>query len=244
MENRVTSLVGPRGCRIAAVLTLCTALAACGLHHRKGRYAGEVLAADPASHHPILVEQDEDALSLHVARGRSGLTQRQETDLRYFLRRYRASHENQLFVRAPSGGPNEVAVMDALDDVRRAFEQAGVLRREVDFDAYASDGGANAAIRIGFTRHRAVAPECGDWSENLGRDAENAPYPNLGCASQRNLAAMVADPGDLVRPRTMTARSSERRDVVWDKYVKGEVTAAEKAEAEKAQVSEVQGGGG
>ena len=30
---------------------------------------------------------------------------------------------------------------------------------------------------------------------------ENRPYWNLGCANQRNLAAMVANPADLVQPR-------------------------------------------
>ena len=48
------------------------------------------------------------------------------------------------------------------------------------------------------------------------------PWPNMGCATQRNLAAAVADPSDLVEPRGETPRPGERRDVVWGKYVKGE----------------------
>lgn len=54
----------------------------------------------------------------------------------------------------------------------------------------------------------------------------NVPYPNLGCANQRNLAVMVANPADLLGPRTETARSSERRDQVWGKYVKGAATGS------------------
>ena len=71
-------------------------------------------------------------------------------------------------------------------------------------------------------------------------DPQNLPYPNLGCATQSNLAAVVANPRDLLEPRASTPRSSERRDVVWDKYIKGEPTGAEKAEEEKTTVSEVE----
>jgi pilus assembly protein CpaD len=54
----------------------------------------------------------------------------------------------------------------------------------------------------------------------------NLPYPNFGCATQRNFGAQVANPADLLGPRSETARSSERRDQVWSKYVKGAATGA------------------
>ena len=48
--------------------------------------------------------------------------------------------------------------------------------------------------------------KCGEWPADIasGSSAEgwqNRPYYNLGCATQSNLAAQVADPVDLVRPR-------------------------------------------
>ncbi|MEE9360752.1 MAG: CpaD family pilus assembly lipoprotein, partial [Hyphomicrobium sp.] len=42
----------------------------------------------------------------------------------------------------------------------------------------------------------------------------------------RNFGAQIANPADLLGPRSMTARSSERRDQVWSKYIRGEPTAA------------------
>ena len=52
----------------------------------------------------------------------------------------------------------------------------------------------------------AEAGPCGLWPDDLGpsydpKHFENKQYYNLGCATQRNLAAMVADPADLVQPR-------------------------------------------
>ena len=72
----------------------------------------------------------------------------------------------------------------------------------------------------------AQGPDCPDWSENLARDPQNMPFPNMGCATQKNFAAMVANPEDLLYPRAQTPRPGERRDVVWGKYVKGESTGS------------------
>ena len=72
-----------------------------------------------------------------------------------------------------------------------------------------------------------------DWSTNLAYEPMNLPYPNLGCAQQRNLGVMIANPADLLGPRSETARSGERRDRVWGKYVKGESTGASKSEDER-----------
>ena len=92
-------------------------------------------------------------------------------------------------------------------------------------------------MRIAFIRYVAHAPECGNWSTNLAREPQNLPYPNFGCATQRNFANQVANPADLVEPRTETDRTSERRDVTWDKYTKGAATGAERGPDEKTNAS-------
>ena len=79
--------------------------------------------------------------------------------------------------------------------------------------------GGGAALRQLAIQPRARARERG--------------LPELGCATQRNFAAQLANPGDLVQPRSETARASERRDTVWTKYVKGDTTISKKAADEK-----------
>ena len=68
---------------------------------------------------------------------------------------------------------------------------------------------ALASIKINYPKLVAEAGPCGLWPDDLGpgHDAaytENRPYWNLGCATQRNLAAMVDNPADLVQPRGET----------------------------------------
>lgn len=60
---------------------------------------------------------------------------------------------------------------------------------------------APGAIRVVISRMAATVPGCPDWSRpatpNFGGDTMS----NYGCATNLNLAAMVADPQDLVRGR-------------------------------------------
>ncbi|RME98610.1 MAG: pilus assembly protein CpaD, partial [Alphaproteobacteria bacterium] len=185
------------------------------------------LVADPTQRHPIVVDQKEVVLDIAVPRGSYGLTHNQKADLRAFAQQFRSDDSGGvLVVRAPNGGPNEIAAMRAMDDVRRTIVAAGVPRGQAVYESYYGGGVPDAPIRVSFMRHVAVGPECGDWSDNLARDPKNMPYRNLGCATQKNLAAMVSNPRDLIEPRGYAPRSSERRDVIWDKYIKGETTTA------------------
>ncbi len=228
--------------RAAAALAMGATLAACTVQRDKGVKGW--LVADPTARHPILVGSTPMTLDLAVPRGSYGLTRNQTYELRAFLRRYREKNEGPLTVGAPSGGANEIAVMHAMGQLRREFTTLGISRRDVQFDAYSGGGAGSAPIKVSYNKFTAQGPECGDWSDNLARNPKNTPYRNLGCATQRNLAAMVANPRDLIEPRGMTPRDSQRRDVLIEKYVKGESTVAQKAEDESTKVSDVSGGGG
>ncbi len=200
-------------------------------------------SADHAQRHPIQVTRRPVEQDISVPVGSYGLTRSQADEVRAFVRRFKNDAEGPLVVRAPSGSPNELASLRALDDIRRVLRKEQIPPGAVVVEAYIGDDAPDAPVRLSFLRYVAEGPICGDWSRDLSRNRKNLPYPNFGCATQANLAAMVANPRDLVRPRGMTPRSGERRDVVWDKYIKGETTVAEKSEEESAKVSEVEGGG-
>jgi pilus assembly protein CpaD len=53
--------------------------------------------------------------------------------------------------------------------------------------------------RIIVTRSTAAVPGCSDWSKNTELALMNETSTNFGCAVNGNLAAMVANPEDLVR---------------------------------------------
>ena len=86
---------------------------------------------------------------------------------------------------------------------------------------------ALATIKLNYSKLVAEAGPCGQWPRDIGPSyesgfAENQPYWNLGCASQRNLASMVDNPADLVQPRGEIPPWAPRRNAVIDHWRKGE----------------------
>ena len=90
----------------------------------------------------------------------------------------------------------------------------------------------------------AEAGPCGQWPDDLGPSNdpshfENRPYWNLGCASQRNLAAMVANPADHIQPRAETPVYAAKRTFGAEKWRKGESPATNYPDSQKGAISEV-----
>jgi pilus assembly protein CpaD len=88
-------------------------------------------------------------------------------------------------------------------------------------------------VEVNYVAYQAHTPKsCGDWSDNLAFTAYNDTPKNFGCSVQKNIAAMVADPRDLLGPREMGEVDGARRATVMGKYEAGEITTANKRKAD------------
>jgi pilus assembly protein CpaD len=215
--------------RLMAACAIVSALAGCKTSEDPTRVAGWTLV-DAAQRHPILVSQEPTTLPVRVRPGASGLTPAQRAQMLEFAVHYRATDagDSRLVIAAPSGGANEVAAMYAVGEIRALLTDQGFGEAAISVEAYDAEGAHEPPIQVSYLRYVAQPPECGDWSTNLAYEPMNLPYPNFGCATQRNFGAQVANPADLLGPRSQTARSSERRDQTWQKYIKGEPTGTKR----------------
>jgi len=59
-------------------------------------------------------------------------------------------------------------------------------------------------VRVVITRSRAYVPNCPDWSTHLADYGTNTTSAGYGCAVNGNLAAMIADPEQLLHGATST----------------------------------------
>lgn len=220
---------------LAAIAVPALLLAACR-PERTAEVAGWSMT-DSAERHPIIVSQEPARLSLRVPRGSSGLSPQQHMQVMDFLARYRAidAGNSRLVISVPSGTSNEVSAMQAAAQLRSLIREAGFDDGAIAVEPLGGSAHSQPPVQLSYMRYVVQAPECGNWPNNLGETRTNLPYPNFGCSAQRNLAAQVANPADLIGPRTMTPRASERRDVTWDKYVRGESTVARKSGDEKTK---------
>lgn len=227
-------LPGPRKIVIASVLAL--SLSGCTPHGHSGTQVAAWNLVDPTQRHPIMVSQEPTDIKIKVAGGGYGLSPHQRAGLTEFIGRYQNvnASNSRLIISAPTGSRNEVASMRAVAEIRHIVQEMGFDRTSVSVESYHASGIDAPPIRVSYMRYVATAPQCGAWPTNLAQDESNLNYPNLGCATQKNLAAMISNPADLLGPRTMTGRPGERRDDTWDKYLKGESTVAKKDQDQKA----------
>ena len=235
MQSNLPTSAMPKKALIAACF-VALALGGCEhLSHSEGPQVAGWSLMDPSQNHPITISQQPQTMSLRIAPGSRGLSESQYNEVLRFANRARVSDagNSRLVVSAPSGGAHEVASMYAVHDIRQILSDHGFADSAVAVEAYDASRDRNAPVKISYLRYVAEGPNCGTWPTNLANQRNNAAYQNFGCANQHNLAAMIANPADLLGPRTETDRVSERRDVTWDKYTKGETTGAEKSQDEK-----------
>lgn len=224
---------------MAAAVGLGTALAGCA-----GGISG-VTMEQPASaafqdRYPIEVTRTSPTLRLNVSRRLNGLSDSQKAKVHRFLYQFKERGAGRLRVSRPHGGPNQLMAGAVVGQIKQIIDRAGVPREKIIMSVYrVRNRKVDAPVVLSFIRYHAKAAPCGDWSRDLAKTYANRPYPNLGCSTQSNLAAMVANPRDLLRPRKMTPADAIRRENALEQYRKGEVTASKKSDEEKSEVSSV-----
>lgn len=86
------------------------------------------------------------------------------------------------------------------DAVGRVVARYGLL---IDETAPVTQGDIPAgSVRVVVSRMTATVPGCPDWSRPSTATFDGSTISNYGCAINSNLAAMVADPRDLIDGRT------------------------------------------
>jgi pilus assembly protein CpaD len=175
---------------------------------------------------PIKVEPQVATLVVQVDEDGRGIAAGEEDGVRAFAEQWKSRGHGDLSITVPKGTANDVDARDAAADVAKILKSAGVDAGSIqvaDYKGAAND--ANAPLTLSFVADTAVAAECGqNWSENMAFTPRNQPWPDFGCSTQHNLAAMVEDPRDLEHPHATDKADALRRNTVLQKYRAGEPT--------------------
>jgi len=179
---------------------------------------------DGTRNHPIAVEPSYQSLKLSYAPAEEGLSPAEAGRLDAFVADYRLHGTGSIAVSAPAGLNATAAITFFADRINRL----GVGRDHILVSSHDAPNG-DLRVELNFVSYVAHADDCGDWSEDLAFTLANNTPKNFGCSVQHNIAAMVADPRDLVSPRPMDdGGDANRRATVIGHYEKGEVTQATK----------------
>lgn len=179
----------------------------------------------PTSRYSLQVEPGLERIALAVHE--TGLSTNQQAALADLVQRFAIEGAPALVVEAPAG--DDPVANQAAWNVKAGLVAAGAPANMIRVVSYAAPD-PRAPILAGFETVRAVVPQCGTQWGSLTRTGDNQSASNFGCAVTANLAAQIANPRDIVAPRTMTPADAQRRSVVFDHYAKGEQTAAAREE--------------
>ena len=91
---------------------------------------------------------------------------------------------------------------------------------------------------LSFQGYEIKVPECGVWIGEAGFNPTQLPHTNRGCAYQRNIGLMLADPGVLIKPNALSSIDAQYTDVILQRYRTGEPLASE--EEEEGTIADVE----
>ncbi|MGD0417982.1 MAG: CpaD family pilus assembly protein [Xanthobacteraceae bacterium] len=194
--------------------------------------------------HPITISEADHTLEVFVGTDRGEINAAQRAEVMAFAQTWKHEATGGVVVDLPVGTSNERAAAEAMRTIRSLLAAGGVPPNGVLVRGYHPPAINLATIRITYPRIAAQAGPCGLWPEDIGPSFnrnyfENQPVWNAGCATQRNLAAMVDNPADLVQPRAETPAYEMRRTTVVEKYRTGTATATQDQSSASAKISDL-----
>jgi pilus assembly protein CpaD len=213
------------GGSFVTALALSALLGGCGTDRIVSNAARD--PSDIRDRHPIVLADRSHTLDIFVGTNSGTLDPRQQEDLRAFVKEFREHGKGAMTAFVPVGSINPVGDARGIEMIRTALSGPKNYV-PLSVQTYAvEDPSLAAPIRLSFAELSAKVPHpCGQWPKDLSgsntrEGIENEQYWNFGCASQQNLATLVADPIDLVRPQTEGRIDIVKRSIEIDKLRKG-----------------------
>ena len=238
-SRRSASAIVLRAAAVAA-----TALSVCACNTDQQATAAPDVPTDYRLRHPITLQESQHTLQVFIGSNRGELNPTQRAQVLSFGLGWKRAATGGIVVERPVGAGNEQAASDSTHEIVSILAAAGLPPPSIVVQTYPATGSSVAPIRIGYPKIVAQVGPCGLWPQDLGanfsRDwVENRPPWNFGCAEQHNLAAMVADPSDLVQPRGETPAYTMRRTTVLGNYAQGKATDTQYSTTNSGKISTV-----
>lgn len=199
-----------------------------------------VLSEDYSQRHPLAVESVRAALNLPGAGGQDRLTPAEVRRVDAFVSSYLAEMRGPLMISVPGAAADDARVLGRAKQIADRARRLGLPPDQVLLRVAAEEERAEAPVVVSYEKLVMRIPECGDWSKEASYDWTNTVHSDFGCSMQRGVGLMIADPGDLIAPRPVGSRDTQRSRTILRLYRAGKVTGAARAKAEEAEAAETE----
>lgn len=205
-----------------SVVALAIALGGCS-----GAVNGSEQALTIAQQHPIAVDSQVVSMTIKDDGTTDDISAVDKSRLNAFADSYLRYGHGPLTITAPSGSENDLDSQEAAADIRQHLNNIGVPWSSMTGASYRSGAAGDRDMILSYTHYVATPSACGIWDGLRESDRRNIRSPNFGCSTMNNLAAMIADPRDLVAPTAMTAPDAAIRIRGVNAFRAGEDTSSE-----------------
>lgn len=214
-------------------------LGACA-SHAPTAISAEYLQGTALTRNEVGVAKRTEFLEVSISPQASELSDGDRARIRSFVGAYAQRGHGPLVMSLPEASANPQLAVTAIAEARAIAWEKGIQYDEISGTSHGAGEAYSQPIILAFQVYDAVAPECASKSEHdFGDVASNNNLPTLGCSVRTNLAAMIADPADLLGNRPLGASDMVRREVILEKFRKGESTGAVRSQQESGAVSKV-----
>jgi len=216
--------------RAAALLFLAcgTGLAACS----ENRIMGEPY--DATRSHPFVTDVSQQAQAIRVDGDDVQLDAGAGVGIDGFVDDFLRHGGGVLDITVGRDPADDADLRRSLATLQAQLRRRGVRGDEIRISRAPVEAGASDTIVLSYLRYQARAIDCGNQPTGSGFNPRNLSHPDYGCSLQANIAASVANPADLERPRRRQPADATRRSLVLESYRSGEATGRERGEGEQA----------
>jgi len=173
----------------------------------------------------VQVAESIERLELYTRPNGMELSARDKLAVAQFLDGYAHSGDGPLYINRPASALSGIGTQQAEAVVRGLMAQGGLNPTALQTGQYNSRPGAPAPVVVSYRTLRTLPQDCRSMG-NLANTYSNQPHSKFGCFHSANLAEMVTDPRQLLEPYASGQPNAQRRQVIYDKYIEGQITAA------------------
>ncbi len=175
---------------------------------------------------PITIAESIERLELYTRPDGLELSARDKLAVAQFLDGYRDNGSGPLFINRPSAQAGSAGTQQAEAVIRGLMRNGGLNPASLQGGEYQSSPNAPAPVVVSYRILKAIPDNCRK-STSVTQPFTNKAPENFGCFQSANIAAMIGDPRQLLEPYALGASDAQRRQVVYDRYIQGELTGAQ-----------------
>lgn len=223
---------------LSAVAGSLMVLAGCQSGSGSSNVPIENFYGTPLDRHEIGVKQHKEYLEVNLDSRDTQLRISEVMKVRSFVDKYADVGHGPLVISMPKSAQNPQLAVGAVAEIREFAWEAGINYERILGAAYNADGRSQTPVVMAFNTYKTVAPDCPSLADiDMANAVSNSVLPTHGCAVRTNMAAMIAEPADLLGERELTEGHLARQQFQLNLWLQGQSTPSARGEGESTAIS-------